>query len=219
MNKFQKIIVYGFISIVVCYFVYFMFKSAKYNYYIDMNNYKPYLWIIKDSVKKDIDTNIFVSFHREKDILTFYNYKHQYYISIWDFKNLNKVALRKISINRNVNLDTVKFNSSETLNAKSNPEYTIRFGPFFKNSINVNIDNLSKIEKTFETSNYKGFYGTINKMSLSDEDGKHQVIIEYNHSKTPFELLFYKGHNGFYLITIDSEKPFDESIIKIFNLK
>jgi len=219
MNKLQKIIVYGFILVIVCYSAYFFINSAIYGYHIDMDNFKPYLWVFKDSVKKDIDTNLFVSFNRDRDILSFYNYKHKYYVSIWDFKNLKEVSLNKISINRNSNLNDVKFNSYETLNAKSNPEITVKFGSFFKKSLNVNIDEFSKVEKTFETNNYKGFYGTINKMSLSDEDGNNQVIIEYAQSQTPFELLFYKGHQGFYLIMIDSKKPFDEDIIKIFNLK
>jgi len=113
----------------------------------------------------------------------------------------------------------VKFERGEILNLGSDLEIPINFGFVFNNVMNVNLDESSKIERTFEGINYKGFYGSINEMSLSNEKGEHEILLNYTRGQTPTVFLFYKGHQSFYIIMINSKKSFDESIIKILNLK
>jgi hypothetical protein len=74
--------------------------------------------------------------------------------------------------------------------------------------------------KNIEGINYKGFYGTINKMSLSDRQDGHQIIFNYAIGPSPTVFLFYKGHQSFYIIIVNSLRgaPLDESMIDIFNL-
>lgn len=218
MSKTLKVIISGVIAIVIGYFAYFIFNSVRYSYSIEMRNYKACLWVFKDSIRKDIDTNRFVGCIRKRDVLYHYIYKNTYDIFIWEFKDLDIAELNKIAINQNANLDNIKFSSGEILNKKDSPEMTVKFGVFFNYTMNVNLDEYSKVEKSFEAVHYKGFYGTINKMSFSNEKGEHLILFDYPSGKEPSLFLLYKGHKSFYIIVINTEKPFDESIINILNL-
>jgi len=84
----------------------------------------------------------------------------------------------------------------------------------------INTDQHCNILSHIEKDNYRGFYGQINKLSLSNGiTNKHLILFNYKEWQTPVLLLLYKGHQSFYLILIDSKKPFDEKIINILNLK
>jgi hypothetical protein len=220
MNKTVKTIVYTLVLIVISYFIWFFYGIIRYSHSSDWETYKEYMWIFKDSVKKDIDTDFNYSYVRKRDVYNNIHYKgSSYNIIVWEFKDLSNVDLKEISINQNINLDNIEFTSGEILNAKSDLEITINYGFDFNYKMSVNLDAESKIEKNIEGINYKGFSGYINKMSLSDKKNKHQIIFNYTNGKTPTVLLLYKGHQSFYLIMINAEKPLDENIIKILNLK
>lgn len=219
MYNWLKIFALVIISLVTAYFGYFIYCSAKYSYKIDMNNYKPYFWIFKDSAKIDVDTNIFVGCIRKTDLFYHYIYKQNYYIGIWEFKNLNNVDLGKINFYQKTKLDNVNFFTSEILNKNNSPEITVKFGSFFNHGINLNLDEFSTIIREFKTLNYKGFYGRINKMSLSRENGEHLVIFDCKNEIESYLILFYKRHNRFYVISVNSDLAFDENILKILNLE
>lgn len=218
MNKTLKIIISGIITVVVCYFIYFFYGIIRYSHSSDWQTYKQYMWFFRDSVRNDIDTSFSYSYVKKRDVYNNIHYKGSYNIIIWEFKDLSVAELKKVSINQNVNLDDLKFRSGEILNKKTDLEITIKYGFAFNYTMNVNLDGYSKIERNFEGTNYKGFYGSINKMSLSDEKNEHQIILDYTKGQTPTVFLLYKGHQSFYLILINSEKPFNESIINILNL-
>lgn len=146
MPKTLKIIILSAIGIVVCYLVYFIYITKRYSHSPNWYTYKNYLSFFKDSVKNDLDTNFCYSYVQKHDIYNSFNYKHEYYISIWEFKDLNRAELKKVSINQNINLDDVKFSSGEVLNKKTDLEITIKFGFDFNHTMNVNLDNHSKIE-------------------------------------------------------------------------
>jgi hypothetical protein len=176
------------------------------------------MWIFKDSIKNDIDTISSYSQVNRRDVYTNFHYKEDYNVLIWEFKDLGNTDLAKIVINQNVKLSDIKFFSGEILNKNSDMEITVNYGFSFMYDMSLNLDKSSTIERTFEMHNYKGFYGTINQMSLSDEQGKHQILFNYRLGKEPSVLILYKGHKSFFLIIINSEKPFDESIINILNI-
>lgn len=219
MKKNLRFLITGLISVTIVYIAYFVFNSTKYGYDIDLRNYNSYFWFFKDSIKTDVDTNRFVSCIRKTDILSHYIYKNTYDVFIWEFKNLDHLKLSKIAINENINLDNVKFRSGEILNRKDIPEMTVKFGSFLNNSMNINLDKYSKVEKSINSVNYRGFYGSINRMSFSNEKDEHLVLFNYLNGKEPSLLLLYKGHSSFYVILINSEEPFDVSLIKILNLE
>ena len=101
MNKALRVFIFSIIFIVVGYTTYFIFDWVKYGYQIEIKNYKPYFWIFKENVKKDVDTTFHVAFIRKTDILNAYRYKDQYEIFIWDFKDLKTINLKNIAINLN----------------------------------------------------------------------------------------------------------------------
>lgn len=213
-----RVIISGIISLIICYFVYLFFISIQYSHHIEMKNYKRYLWLFNENVKKDIDTIFYVGCIGERDILCKYSYSNLN-VFIWELKDLGLAKLNEIHINQNMNLHSLKFRLKEVLNLKNTPEINIRYGFTFKNSLNVNIDGYSEIKNNFEAINYKGFYGTLNKVTFSDEKGKQLVIFDYPRGKQPTMFIFYKSVDSFYVLIIDSDKPFDENIINIFNLK
>ena len=219
MNKNFKIIIVSISMLLISYLSYFFYGIIRYSHSSDWRTYIQYMWIFKDSAKKDINTNFCYSYVKERDIYNNFDYKDIYNIVVWEFKDLGNAELKKSIINQNVNLEDVKFESGEILNKNSDLELTINYGFVFNSAINVNLDKYSKIERIFKGSNYKGFYGSINQMSFSNEKGEHQILSDFTKGPTPTVFLFYKGHQSFYVIMINSKNPFDEDIIKILNLE
>lgn len=214
-----KILLIVIASLIGCYLLYSVFIIVKNRHHVEMHNYKPYLWIFNDSVRNDVDTNIFVGSIRERDILYQYILKKRYNISVWEFKDLREIKLNEIPINSNVDLSKVSIIPYELLNKNESPEITVELGFSFSGLIGLNIDEQSKITKFIETPKYKGFYGVIHKLSLSDEKGKHLVVFDYHSGNEPTVFLFYKTSKGFYVIFINSRnKILDENIIKLLNL-
>jgi hypothetical protein len=220
MNKTFKIIFFIVLSIMIGYFVHFFYLFQKYSHSADWETYKQYLWLFKDSVKNEIDTNFSSSFVQKKDIYNNFHYKKDFNIVLWEFKDLYEVDLENAKINQDVNLEDIKFSSGDILNKGSDLEISIKDGFTFNHTMNLNMDSYSKIEKRIEGENYKGFYGTVNKMSLSDQTEGHQILLNYMDGLAPTLFLFYKGHHSFYIIIINrlETKPFDESIIDELNL-
>jgi hypothetical protein len=170
MYRKLKILAFGLIAIVICYVIYFFYEIIRYSHSSDWQTYKQYVWLIKDSLKNEVDTNFSYSYVKRRDVYNMIHLKG-YNIIIWEFRDLDKTKLKKININQNVNLDGIKFSSGEVLNKKSDLEITIKYGFEFNYGMNVNLDEYSKLEKSIERESFKGFYGSINKMSLSDERG------------------------------------------------
>lgn len=185
-----------------------------------MDNYEPYMWVFNDSVKKDVDTIFFVGQIRERDILYQYRLKNKYLVSIWELKDLSTIQLDEIPINSNVDLSDVHIMPYELLNKHESPEMTVELGFSLDNTINLNLDNYSKIIKTIDTPKYRGFYGEVSKLSISNEKGKHLIVFDYPEEKQPTVFLFYKTARSFYIIFIKAKEkaPIDENVIQLLNL-
>ncbi|MBC8014908.1 MAG: hypothetical protein H7X79_04100 [Sporomusaceae bacterium] len=217
--KIVKILVIAIASLLGCFVGYNIFIAVKHNHSTNMFDYEPYMWIFNDSVKNDIDTNRFVSSIKERDLLFQYLLYSGYRVGVWEFKDLNHVELEEISINNNVDLSKVNIIPREVINYKASPEINIELGFKFNHAIGLNIDNRSTIITPIETPKYKGFYGIVNKLSLSDGQGKHLIIFDYPDGPRPMVFLFYRTSKGFYIIYIDSiNEPFDASIIHLLDL-
>jgi hypothetical protein len=126
---------------------------------------------------------------------------------------------KDITFTQNANLENVRFRSGQILNRHTDLEINIKNGFVLGNSIKVFLDEYSKIEKNIQGDNYKGFYGFINKMTLSDEKDCHQIIFDYTKGRTPTLLILYKREQSLYLIMFNSENSFDEDIINVLNLE
>jgi hypothetical protein len=217
------------ILIILCYL--FMHYYPKYS--MDNKTYKQYMWILKDSVINDIDTLGF-SFVEKNDVCNLLHYKCfidtinnertincWYAIKVWEFKNLTNIDLYKVSINTNANVST-ELPSAEILNAEGGLPITVKDNfEFNGNSMSINLDKDSKLISEFDSSNYKGFYGIVNRLSLSDENNHDQIIFSYAKDQNPVVFFLYKGHESFYLISVNAQNghPLDKDVIKMFNLK
>ncbi len=216
MNKILKLVFSFLVAIVIFYFSFFIYQLIRYGHSVNWETSKQYTWILKDSVKNELNTGF--SYVQRRDVYTYFRYDDINSVHVWDFKDLNKLDLRNISFNEKIALNKVEFRSGEIMNKRDYLEIHNKYGSSFNNGLNVNLDECSNIERTFETDNYKGFYGSLNRLSLSNKLGEHQIIFDYSFGIIPTVFLLYKGHESFFVIIINSEEPFDESIINILNL-
>lgn len=218
MDKTIKIVIKIVLGIVIGYLIYFFYGVIKYSHSADWHIYKQYMWIFKDSIRKDIDTNFCFSYVQKHDVYNYFSYKGNTRIVVWEFKDLKKANLKEIALDRKGNLNDVKFVSGEILNKGSDIEITVKKGFAFNSAMKVNVDEYSSIVRNFEGNKYKGFYGSINKMSFSNEKNEHQIFLNFTKGQTPTLFLIYNGHQSFFLIMINAEKTFDESILDVLNL-
>ncbi|HEX5552143.1 MAG TPA: hypothetical protein VFX43_02760 [Chitinophagaceae bacterium] len=127
--------------------------------------------------------------------------------------------LKTLSFNRDLALEDSKISFGETINVHSSPEITMQYGFVFYNSMNVNLNDDSKIDSTFQSTNYKGFYGVVNQMLFTNNEGKPCVLFNYANEKQYGLFIWYKDHGRFYLLVINSDNPFNsQKLIRIFNL-
>ncbi|MBP6302607.1 MAG: hypothetical protein KBB37_09805 [Bacteroidia bacterium] len=219
MNRVFKAIGGILVAIVLGYCVYF-FTVLTYSHSVDWDMDKQYLWLFKDSVIKEINTDYSYSDVEDRDVYNNFHYK-DYNIVIWDFKDLRDANLQNVVIKNQVELGSsaVKFSSGEILNKKSDMEIAVKFRFAFSDAMNINIDTYSEIYKPIQGKNYKGFYGNLNKFSLSDGKDEHQIIFDYTEGKTQSVVLVYKNQRGFYLIVINSKQKLDENCIDVLNIE
>ena len=220
MNKTQKRILKGIAIVILLFLAQFTFKFCVWGHSFE-SNFNRYLWLFKDSEKAKIDTFIYSGKATKTNTYYTYIYDDNYFISIWEFKDLREVDLKNILITQNVVFDDISFFSAEKFNAKLEyfPIITSKLGFRFKESkIDVNLDDETKIYKKFDTINYKGFFGKINLMSFNNYKGKPLIYFQYLGYK-PTLFIMYKAKQSFFVIMVDSKIDFDDSIIKIFNLK
>lgn len=223
MNKYWKLILGGIITLIFAYFGHNIFNALWYKHHINYNNYKRGFWLFNDSIRKNIDTAFYYGLERETDSL--YNYfisinNKEYAVSLWEFRYLEIRNMDDILFNKNVPLDKIKFSSGEefNLNQDIRPEIKVKFDLSFNNSLNININEGSKVIKTLNSPTYRGFFGDINKISITNNKKEPLILFDYgmNYKQTLF--LLYKKDASFYLILINSIQPFNESIIEILKL-
>lgn len=215
-----KIVLIFIGCLVGCYYTYNFFTMIKYSHGIEMEDYEPYMWVFQDSVRKDVDTLIFAGHTRERDILYQYRFKNKYLVSIWELKDLSNIQIDKIPINSNVDLSEVHIMPYEILNKHVSPEIKVELGFTLDSTISLNLDNNSKIITTIETPKYRGFYGEVNKLSISNEKGKHIIQLDYPYENPYTVFLFYKTQRSFYIIFIKAKEkvPLDENVIQYLDL-
>lgn len=219
MNNLFKLSGVVILTLISGYSIYF-FTVLSYSHSVDWDMDKQYLWLFKDSVIKDINTDYSFSKVEERDVYNNFHYK-DYNIVIWDFKDLRDANLQNVLIKNHVELGSskVKFSAGEILNKKSDMDIAIKFRFAFSDVMNINLDTYSEMFRTIQGKNYKGFYGNLNRFSLSNGRGEHQIFFDYTEGKTQSVVLVYKNKTGFYLIVINSKQKIDENCIDILNLE
>jgi hypothetical protein len=218
MNKKIKFVISGILAFLIVYVGYIFFNFIRNTHHTEMNDYKRYLWIFKDSAKTDIDTFFFDGDVRDRDILYQYFYRNNYYIYIWEFKDLGNTELSDIPLTLDSDLENVRFESAEIFNVKSRPLITVKLGCSFNRTMHVYLNKRSKITKEISSNHYKGFYGTIDKMSFDNEKKEPQILFDFIEEQQVL-LLLYKRHRSFYVIIVYTGSAFDEKIINILDLR
>jgi hypothetical protein len=179
-----------------------------------------YMWVFKNSIVNDINEDPRYSFYTRRDVYNNYHYKDTINIIVWEFKEFVNLELNDIVFYQNSNLADVKFSSGQTINKDSDLEITMKYRFSFDNELNIYLDANSEIQKEIKANNYKGFYGSINKMLFTnDQKSKPQIFFDYVDGSQSSLFLFYKHSTNFYLILINALGPLDESIIDILNLQ
>jgi hypothetical protein len=130
---------------------------------------------------------------------------------------LDHYPLDSIDFRFNQSLDHLKIGRGEVLEPLSKLPVSICYG-YKYNNITINVDNKSSNVKLINGKNYKGFLGDLNRVSFSNEKEEHDIFIDYK-PKRPILFLVAKIESALYLITINSEIKFDESILSIIDFK
>ncbi len=219
MNKKITVAVVVVVLAVVAFVAYYVTIDRKYGYHFSMFPHSiPCSPLFAPSALNGIDPYLVSGRTRKTDQIYTYVYKHAYYILIWRINALKNLDPAKVPIDTNVYLDNVELRGV-ILDAGDPRESEVRYGPFFKDSLVVDLDEYSKVSESFEGPSYRGFYGTVSKIAF--ENGKGQILAMENYTQQIMPTLFvmYKAHDGFYMIIINSKKPFGLGILKILNLK
>ncbi len=187
MDKKIKIFLISIPIIILSYYVIGFVYVFHYSYRVEFD-YKPYFWIFTDSAQKDVDKFYAGGCVRKTNSVYTYIYKDNYFIEVWGMKALRNIDLKRIQFREGLHLADLKFYKFQTLDAGSFCEKTIKLGPFFKDTFNVDLDAGSKINKFIENENYRGFYGTVKKMAFENEEGDFLAFVDY--PDRPWETLF-----------------------------
>jgi hypothetical protein len=236
MDKRLKYLLRAVAVVIVGYIIYFIGDFMIYGHSTEREKWNEYICLFDDSVIQNVDTFLAVSDVTRNDVLTMFRYisndsgkkgrekfnynpkDTSYNVVFWEFKKLSHVKVNEVDIRSNQNLENLKLSGGEILNSKSEQRISINFGFEYVRMI-VNVDNHSKVNKYIKGKNYKGFIGSINRMSFSNENNEHEIFIDYVPFQKQVLFLIYNSNDRFYIIIIDSDKYFDESIMRILNLK
>ena len=235
MKKNYKLTLIIIVIILIGYSGPTLFRLIIYGHKSEVGVYR-YMRLFKDSIRKDIDTTYGgIGIVTKKDIYYVYTYCKSgkklgftakdtvYNITFWEFKDLAEIDLKNILIKRNTLLYGIKIKYANVYNRSVSylPIITSELGfKFANNKMEVNLDNATDIYKTFDTINFKGFLGKINKMVFSNDKEDPLILFEYNNASRAL-FLMYKTKYKFIaiLVNCNHDELIDENIINMFNLK
>ena len=203
----------------------------------NLKEYDNFLFLFKEEYVKDIDRFTASSYVEKNDVLTTINYvpgislldKEKqigfgyrsdivYHINIWEFKKLTKLSIDSVPIYLKKTLGDLEVSWGEILEPESEQPIAIKFR-YDYSKMSINVDEGSIIsDSAIRGKNFKGFFGEINRISLSNENEKHKIFMDYIPRMQVLFLVVNK-YNQFYIITVTCNKSFDESIIDIFDLE
>ena len=233
-KKKRRNIKLGIIAVVLACLSPYLHTCVKYYPHIEIGKYR-YITLFKDSIRKDIDTTYsgLTGIRENGNLYYHYNYctVHKipfnkkatvYYIDFWELKDLYNTNLNTIIFKKNLSLSKVDKGLNLTRgDYDSLPLIKSRIAYEFTTSkMDVNLDYGTAIYNTIDTTNYKGFFGKVNIMSLTDENGKTQILLKYKYPKKTLFLL-YKTNQSFIIIRVNCnhDEAINENVINFFNLK
>lgn len=205
-----------------------LFTTIRYCHRTEWHNFDK-LWLFQDSVKPFVDTLITVSEIRGSDALYWYHLYNiprkgyplgdsKYHVLIWEFNNLETFNIKDCRFNTNVNLNIDNYDGGVVENKNESPSLFIKSKMPFNNFINVNLNESSTILKMIDSTDYKGFYGRISKLSLNNVKNELFALFE---NQLPVNTLFliYKKQMKLYVIYVFTDYEFNGNELNLFSLK
>jgi hypothetical protein len=230
MNKLFKIIL-------LILFLYVGFRIAHYiifGHTTDWQSKNKFTFLINKDSFQHIDTSVIATARGMYDAVETYHYYpnikikqgmdplllvNDVYIrfNIWKFDKFENFKIGNIKFRNKQNIIDIKLTNGEVIDAESDARNGIAYGYNYK-TITVNTDQESKIRDWFSDVNFKGFIGSFNRISLSNEKGEHDIYYDFIPYRENVLFMIYKSEKGFFLIVIDSDLPIDRSVLKLLNL-
>ncbi len=224
---FSILVVFFGLCILIADYIGFELKKQM---YVNINYGYDFRYIpMKDSIyKKSALNDMFIdniARQRSTDNFKVHLFDMDYSIFEWEIFDLKNLNIKDVSINIKKNYSN-KLDFYYNLYRDDNPEVHIAHRLEFKTKkININLDEKSKILKFYESSNYKGFFGIVNKMSISNSNNENYATFDYKFGQRNTILIVYKTINSFYIIHFRPPgyekigEELQENIINILNLK
>jgi len=225
-NKGNRIIISGIITLVLFGFlIYPIFESINYKHKVVFGDFNRYSWLLNDSVKLDTtwskDPRISISgVIRESDTYYTYNLANGVDLHVLEFTGLDKIKLKDIIFDYAGDFSRFKKRRIVIFNEdiKGWPVISIKNKLPFDNVLKVFLDVNSEWKNIKDTLNCKAFFGSLNKMSLANENSEQLVLFDF--AQVPKALItFYKTNFSFYIIIITSDRYLDENCINLLKLK
>lgn len=217
VNNMKKLIIIGTIVIVILSAIYYFY----YNYVpkTDSTNYPRFACLISDSAQHNIIRKYYVSYVYKTSIQAHLGYHKNYNIMFWEFFTLSNPDLRHIDFFEGVNLSNFipDINEKDDFNRSPGPQITNRIGCSLEGKITVNISKNTAIQKWFDEPDYRGFLGTTDGIGLSTGEDKSQILFKWDEPGALTLFLLYRKNDSLFIIILNGEVPFDESILSIFN--
>ena len=224
------------ISVVIV-FLYIVYRIGFYfivGHTTDWNSKKKFTYLFKKESFQHIDTTTIATARGLYDAVEAYIYypkvdikqgvdpllflnEVKIFISIWKFDKFADIQLKEINFRENQDLRDIKPDRGEVIDAQSDERKVVAYGYSYKTII-INTDQKSKIRDWFSGRFYKGFIGSFNRISLSNEEGKHDIYYDFIPYRKNVLFIVYKSEKGFFLIVIDSDLSIDRSVLNLLNL-
>lgn len=202
---------------------YLIYQNKQYGYTLDLEKFKEYKWVFKDSFYKDIDA-IGSSYIGNQNILNSYVYKRDLKhetaganIDVWEFKNIGNIQIEKVKFEKNVIYSDIPTDEQIVLYSGSRLERITQRNVHFLSKLNIKVDDSDSIIQTFNTDKYVGIYGDFHYVDVYNEKG---LQIKFKNEMVSQRMLFliYQKKNYFYFIVVSSDKTIDKEIINNLNL-
>lgn len=240
-TKIYKILITIILSIALLYALNYFISLFNKSHKLDQFS-KRYYELFCDTIQDKIDSKLCSGYVGKNDV--FYRYKYKSYrISIWEFFNAKDISLSQITYNYNVDMTGVEISPYEAFNnLYPRPYITLKIDMKLNSYLKINLDKNSQVINLIDSNNYKGFFGNISMLSISD-NSEHLILFDYKRNilekgkndykfkstvyekigcestlSMPTLFLFYKYSGSLFLIIINSTNNIDKNIIKILNL-
>lgn len=172
--------------------------------------------LFKFEERSKLNKLLLYSEYNENDDYSHFIYDSSFYISIWEFKKMKEFQLdscKFILIHNNIYPKTA---SAETFHPKGNRPVKIKYKYKFGDNMKIFVSEKSRNVRGIKLANLIGIFGEVDEISICSNS---EELITYLSPSNLNNFMFFvfKNEKGFFLITIESDKYFDEKMLNIFS--